>query len=78
MPTESRSPGGYAGGFDFGTPLFGGDAGCRSKLVASCNAEKLLENWAPMWHRVTVFGDYRRDFINLFRLKGMDIIEEDR
>ena len=56
----------------------GGDAGCRSKLVASCNAQKLLENWAPMWHRVTVFGDYRRDFINLFKLKGMDIIEEDR
>lgn len=56
----------------------GGDAGCRSKLVASCNAEKLLENWAPMWHRVTVFGDYRRDFINLFKLKGMEIIEEDK
>lgn len=56
----------------------GGDAGCRSKLVASCNADKLLENWMPMWHRVTVFGDYRRDFINLFKLKGMNIVEEDK
>ena len=56
----------------------GGDAGCRSKLVASCNARALLENWMPMWHRVTVFGDYRQDFINFFRLKGLDICEEDK
>lgn len=56
----------------------GGDAGCRSKLVASCNARALLENWMPMWHRVTVFGEYRQDFINFFRLKGMDICEEDK
>lgn len=56
----------------------GGDAGCRSKLVASCNARALLENWMPMWHRVTVFGDYRQDFINFFRLKGLDIFEEDK
>ena len=56
----------------------GGDAGCRSKLVASCNARALLENWMPMWYRVTVFGDYRQDFINFFRLKGLDIFEEDK
>lgn len=56
----------------------GGDAGCRSKLVASCNARALLENWMPMWHRVTVFGDYRQDFINLFKLKGLNICEEDK
>ena len=56
----------------------GGDAGCRSKLVASCNARALLENWMPMWHRVTVFGDYRKDFISFFRLKGLDIFEEDK
>jgi hypothetical protein len=56
----------------------GGDAGCRSKLVASCNADNLLANWMPMWHRVTVFGDYRRDFINLFKLKGFDWKEEDK
>lgn len=56
----------------------GGDAGCRSKLVALCNARALLENWMPMWHRVTVFGDYRQDFINFFRLKGLDIFEEDK
>lgn len=54
------------------------DAGCRSKLVASCEAQKILENWMPMWHRVTVYGDYRRDFINLFKLKGLEIVEEDR
>lgn len=56
----------------------GGDAGCRSKLVASCNADKLLENWMPQWHRVTVFGDYRRLLCCLFKIKGMEIVEEDR
>ncbi len=55
----------------------GGDAGCRSKLVAQCNAQKILENWMPIWHRVTVYGDYRRDFINFFKLKALNVIEED-
>lgn len=56
----------------------GGDEACRSKLAATTNAEKLLYNWAPGWHRVTVFGDYRKQFMNLFRMKGLDIYEEDK
>lgn len=56
----------------------GGDAGCRSKLVANCNADALLYNWMPKWHRVTVFGEYRRSFMQLFKLKGFDILEEDK
>ena len=56
----------------------GGDAGCRSKLVAKCNARAIMDNWMPQWHRVTVFGDYRTDIMNLFKLKGMRIVEEDK
>lgn len=56
----------------------GGDEGCRSKLSAKTNAENLLMNWMPQWHRVTVFGDYRNGFKNLFRMKGLRISEEDR
>ncbi len=56
----------------------GGENGCRSKLVANCDAEKILENWQPQWHHVTVFGDYRREMKNLFKMKGYQIIEEDR
>ena len=55
----------------------GNDAGCRSKLVAKCNAQKILENWMPIWHRVTVYGDYRKDFMDLFKLKSLNVIEED-
>lgn len=55
-----------------------GDAGCRSKLVAKVNAYALLKNWMPQWHRVTVFGEYREVFKNLFRIKGLAIHEEDR
>ena len=56
----------------------GGDAGCRSKLVAKCNARAILDNWMPQWHRVTVFGDYRTDVMNLYKLKGLRIVEEDK
>lgn len=56
----------------------GGDCGCRSKLVASCEADKLLQNWMPLWHRVTVFGDYRRVYGYLFKMKGYEVIEEDK
>ena len=52
--------------------------GCRSKLVASTNAEKLLENWAPSWHHVTVYGDYRKQFNYLFKMKGIKVVNEDQ
>lgn len=56
----------------------GGENGCRSKLAATCNAEQILENWQPQWHRVTVFGDYRKDMKHLFKMKGYQIVEEDK
>ena len=51
---------------------------CRSKLAAETNAENILNNWSGGWHRVTVFGDYRKQLINLFKAKGLAIFEEDR
>lgn len=56
----------------------GGDEGCRSKLAATCEAEKILHNWVGGWHRVTVFGEYRKQFMMLFKMKGIKVIEEDR
>ena len=56
----------------------GGDEACRSKLAAETNAENLLENWSHWWHRVTVFGEYRKQFINLFKIMRMDTVEEDK
>lgn len=54
------------------------EGGCRSKLVARAEAGNLLENWLPMWHRVTVFGEYRSQFLELFRMKGLKVLEEDK
>lgn len=54
------------------------EEGCRSKLVASANAEKLLEQWSPSWHHVTVYGDYRKLFGYLFKMKGVKLLEEDK
>ena len=31
-----------------------------------------------MWHRVTVFGEYRSQFLELFRMKGLKVLEEDK
>lgn len=54
------------------------EEGCRSKLVASANAEKLLEQWSPSWHHVTVYGDYRKLFGYLFKMKGIRVVDEDK
>ena len=51
---------------------------CRSKLAAETNAERILEKWTGYWHRVTVYGDYRRQFLRLCKMKGLDVVEEDR
>ena len=30
------------------------------------------------WHRVTVFGDYRKQFAMLFKMKSIKLMEEDK
>jgi len=51
---------------------------CRTKLAAKSDAQALLRNWTRGWHRVTVYGDCRNDFINLAQLCGLSVIEEDK
>lgn len=51
---------------------------CRTKLAAKTNAEAILDNWSMGWHRVTVYGDYRKRAMDLARLYGMTVFEEDK
>ena len=51
---------------------------CRSKLAARANAENILYNWNAGWHRVTVFGDCRKQLMDLFKMKGLRVIQEDK
>lgn len=51
---------------------------CRSKLSAETNAENILNKWHGGWHRVTLFGEYRKLLMKLFRIKGIAVIEEDK
>jgi len=51
---------------------------CRTKLAVKTNAQALLNNWTRGWHRVTVFGDYRRDLANIGQLAGLTVLEEDK
>lgn len=51
---------------------------CRTKLAAKTNSQALLDNWSMGWHRVTVYGDYRKQAMNLARLYGMTVFEEDK
>lgn len=57
------------------------DKACRTKLAAEVDARRVLENYHDeifSWHRVTCYGDYRQPFIDLAKLYGLEIFEEDR
>lgn len=50
---------------------------CRTKLAAEVpNGQKLLEGWSAGWHRVTVYGDYKRRVEMLSALLGFKVQEE--
>ena len=51
---------------------------CRSKLAAKAEAENILYNWNAGWHRVTVFSDCRKQLMNLFKMKGLTVTQEDK
>jgi hypothetical protein len=50
---------------------------CRTKLAAEARIDKILANWRWGWHRVTFYGDWRRDVKNLGTLMGFQVYEED-
>jgi L-fucose isomerase-like protein len=57
------------------------DKGCRTKLAAGVEAEKILERYhfeLFKWHLVTCYGDFRKQFINLATLYGLEIFEQDK
>jgi hypothetical protein len=51
---------------------------CRTKLAAIVKGdiEKLTENWAMGWHRVTFYGDLRDTTIELCDRLNLELIEE--
>jgi len=51
---------------------------CRTKLAARTDSRRILDNWGMGWHRVTVYGDWRRDAMDLAKLVGFTVTEEDR
>ncbi len=51
---------------------------CRTKLAARTDARRILDNWDLGWHRVTVYGDWRRQILDLARLYWFETLEEDR
>ncbi len=51
---------------------------CRSKLAAEVNAEAILNQWSGGWHRVTVYGEWRKLFLRFYKAKGISVIEEDK
>ena len=51
---------------------------CRTKLAAKTDAQNILNEWDMGWHRVTVYGDWRRQAMQLARLYGLSVNEEDK
>lgn len=58
------------------------ECGCRTKLVCRVADSKLImKNWHNelfSWHRVTVYGDYRKEFIEVANYLGLKVYEEDK
>lgn len=58
------------------------ERGCRTKLAVEVNAEKILDNWNKKanwgWHRVTFYGDWKKQVIRLATLLGIKVFEEDK
>ena len=51
------------------------------EFTAEVDAQRILDNYHSElfgWHRVTCYGDYRKQLIDLATLYGLKIIEEDR
>jgi L-fucose isomerase-like protein len=58
----------------------GEDNGCRTKLAVETEAQKVLDNYHSEifgWHRVTFYGDYRKQSFALATLYGLKIYQED-
>jgi len=52
---------------------------CRTKLAARSNTRTILDNWDMNWHRVTVYGEWRSQVLDLARLLGVvSVLEEDK
>lgn len=49
---------------------------CRTKLAAQTNPHTILNNRGMGWHRVTVYGDWRRQVMDLARLLGFTVTKE--
>ena len=57
------------------------NVGCRTKLAIETDASNILKNYHYElfeWHRVSFYGDFRDALINIAKLYGLDIYEEDK
>ncbi|MBC8183733.1 hypothetical protein H8E88_21785 [candidate division KSB1 bacterium] len=55
------------------------DKACRTKLAVEVKGDvyKLLNYWDQWgWHRVTFFGDFKRQVYNVASLLGFEVVEE--
>ncbi|MFW6218890.1 MAG: L-arabinose isomerase family protein [Bacteroidota bacterium] len=57
------------------------EEGCRTKLVAEVDVEKVLANYHEEyfgWHQVSCYGNYRKSIKHLATLYGLKLIEQDK
>jgi len=55
--------------------------GCRTQWVIEANAKQILDHHSHRMfgrHRVILFGDFKKEILDLATLLGLEVIEEDR
>ncbi|ADN50733.1 fucose isomerase [Vulcanisaeta distributa] len=52
---------------------------CATKLIGSGNASNVVRNWKWRggWHRVVIYGDFRKELEEFARLLGLRVLHED-
>ncbi len=52
---------------------------CATKLIGSGNATNVAHNWhwRGGWHRVVIYGDYRKELEEFAKLLGLKVLHED-
>lgn len=49
---------------------------CATKVIAKANVQQIKRRWGGGWHRVLFLGNHKQEFIEVAKLLGLKIVDE--